>query len=318
MAVASDQREFIVIRQRTLKNSVRATGVGLHTGKKVYLTLSPAPVNTGIVFCRTDLSPAALIPVSALGVRNTQLATRLYNADGAHVSTIEHLMAAFAGLGIDNCQVDVSAEEIPIMDGSAAPFVFLMHSAGIEEQAAPKQFIRIVKPIEVRLEDKWAKFEPFDGFKVDFTIDFNHPAFHEDAQRLCVDFSKKSFVKDISRARTFGFMRDIEELRKHNLALGGSMENAIVVDEYRVLNAEGLRYKNEFVRHKILDGIGDIYLMGNSMIGSFSGYKSGHKLNNMLVREMLLQPQCWEKVVFNDAKIQTSPITYDQPVAQPA
>lgn len=307
-----------MIRQRTLKNSVRATGVGLHTGKKVYLTLSPAPVNSGIVFCRTDISPEAVIPVSAEGVRNTQLATRLYNADGEHVSTIEHLMAAFAGLGIDNCRVDVSAEEIPIMDGSAAPFVFLMHSAGIEEQPAPKQFIRIVKPIEVRLEDKWARFEPFDGFKVDFTIDFKHPAFHADAQRLCVDFSKTSFVKDISRARTFGFMRDIEELRKHNLALGGSMENAIVVDEYRVLNAEGLRYKNEFVRHKILDGIGDIYLMGHSMIGSFSGYKSGHKLNNLLVREMLLQPQSWEKVVFNDEKIHVSPITYDQPVAQPA
>jgi len=308
------QQEFTVIRQRTLKSTIRATGVGLHTGKKVYLTLSPAPVDSGIVFRRTDVTPAAVIPVSAQGVRNTQLATRLYNENDIHVSTIEHLMAAFAGLGIDNCLVDVSAEEIPIMDGSAAPFVFLVQSAGIQEQAASKKFIRIKKPVEVRVGDKWARFEPFDGFKVDFTIDFNHPVFEEDTQRLSVDFSTTSFVKEISRARTFGFMRDIEALRKQNLALGGSMENAIVIDDHRVLNAEGLRYRNEFVRHKILDGIGDIYLMGHSMIGAFSGYKSGHELNNLLVREMFKQAHSWETVVFEGQDKSTSPISYDQPM----
>ena len=308
------QQEFTVIRQRTLKSTIRATGVGLHTGKKVYLTLSPAPVDSGIVFRRTDVTPAAVIPVSAQGVRNTQLATRLYNENDIHVSTIEHLMAAFAGLGIDNCLVDVSAEEIPIMDGSAAPFVFLVQSAGIREQAASKKFIRIKKPVEVRVGDKWARFEPFNGFKVDFTIDFNHPVFEEDTQRLSVDFSTTSFVKEISRARTFGFMRDIEALRKQNLALGGSMENAIVIDDHRVLNAEGLRYRNEFVRHKILDGIGDIYLMGHSMIGAFSGYKSGHELNNLLVREMFKQAHSWETVVFEGQDKSTSPISYDQPM----
>lgn len=311
------QQDFTVIRQRTLKSTIRATGVGLHTGKKVYLTLSPAPVDAGIVFRRTDVTPAAIIPVDANGVRNTQLATRLYNEDDVHVSTIEHLMAALAGLGIDNCLIDVSAEEIPIMDGSAAPFVFLVQSAGIEEQSAPKKFIRIKKPVEVRVDDKWARFDPFNGFKVDFTIDFNHPVFQKDSQRLNVDFSTTSFVKEISRARTFGFMRDIEELRKRDLALGGSMENAIVIDDYRVLNAEGLRYKNEFVRHKILDGIGDIYLMGHSMIGAFSGYKSGHELNNLLVREMLKQQHSWETVVFEGNDTRTSPISYDQPYAQP-
>lgn len=311
------QQDFTVIRQRTLKSTIRATGVGLHTGKKVYLTLSPAPVDAGIVFRRTDVTPAAIIPVNAKGVRNTQLATRLYNEDDVHVSTIEHLMAALAGLGIDNCLIDVSAEEIPIMDGSAAPFVFLVQSAGIEEQSAPKKFIRIKKPVEVRVDDKWARFDPFNGFKVDFTIDFNHPVFQKDSQRLNVDFSTTSFVKEISRARTFGFMRDIEELRKRDLALGGSMENAIVIDDYRVLNAEGLRYKNEFVRHKILDGIGDIYLMGHSMIGAFSGYKSGHELNNLLVREMFKQQHSWETVVFEGKDARTSPISYDQPYSQP-
>lgn len=307
-----------MIRQRTLKNTIRATGVGLHTGKKVYLTLSPAPIDAGIVFRRTDITPTAVIPCDPSGVRNTQLATRLYNSDDAHVSTIEHLMAAFAGLGIDNCYVDVSANEIPIMDGSAAPFVFLIQSAGIEDQIAAKKFIRITKPVEVRVDDKWARFEPFNGFKVDFTIDFDHPAFQKDSQRLCVDFSSTSFIKEISRARTFGFMRDIEELRKRDLALGGSMENAIVIDDYRVLNVEGLRYKNEFVRHKILDGIGDIYLMGHSMIGAFSGYKSGHELNNLLVREMFKQENCWETVVFEGENTRTSPISYEQPAGFPA
>ena len=274
-------------------------------------------MDAGIVFRRTDITPAAVIPCSALNVRNTQLATRLYNEGDVNVSTIEHLMAAFAGLGIDNCLVDVSADEIPIMDGSAAPFVYLIQTAQIQEQAAAKQFIRIKKPVEVRIDDKWARFEPFNGFKVDFTIDFKHPVFQKDSQRLCVDFASASFVKDISRARTFGFMRDIEELHKRDLALGGSVENAIVIDDHRVLNSEGLRYKNEFVRHKILDGIGDIYLMGHSLIGAFSGYKSGHELNNLLVREMLSQAHSYEKVVFDGANAGTSPVSYDQPLARP-
>ena len=302
-----------MIRQRTLKNSIRATGVGLHTGKKIYLTLSPAPINAGIVFRRTDLNPAAVIRNDALGVKSTELATSLYNSDGIRVSTIEHLMAALAGLGIDNCYVDVSADEIPIMDGSAAPFVFLVQSAGILEQGAAKRFIRIKKPVEVRVDDKWARFEPFNGFKVKFTIDFDHPVFESDSRTAEVDFSTTSFVKEISRARTFGFMRDIEELRKRDLVLGGSMDNAIVIDDYRVLNEDGLRYKNEFVRHKILDAIGDLYLLGRSILGSFDGYKSGHALNNLLVRELLNQPQSWEEVVFEGKNTEVSPISYAQP-----
>lgn len=301
-----------MIQQRTLKNTIRASGVGLHTGSKVLLTLIPAPVDTGIVFRRTDLSPIAVIASDALAVRNTQLATRLYNANDQHISTIEHLMAAFAGLGIDNCFVDVNSNEIPIMDGSAAPFVYLISKAGVEEQLAPKQFVRITKPVELRVGDKWARFEPYNGFRVDFTIDFNHPVFEKNSQRLCVDFSTSSFVKDISRARTFGFMRDIEALRSKNLVLGGSVENAIVLDDDRVLNTEGLRYNNEFVRHKILDGIGDIYLMGHSLIGSFSAYKPGHELNNLLVREMLARQDCWEKVVYENENIASSPISYEQ------
>lgn len=304
-----------MIRQRTLKNTIRATGIGLHTGKKIFLTLSPAPINAGIVFRRVDLNPPVSIPNNALGVKNAELATALYNDEGVRVSTIEHLMAAFAGLGIDNCQVDVSADEVPIMDGSAAPFVFLIQSAGILEQGAAKKFVRIKKAIEVREGDKWARFEPFNGFKVNFTIDFNHPVFLKDraSQTAEVDFSTTSFVREISRARTFGFMKDVEELRKRDLALGGSMENAIVIDEYRVLNKDGLRYKNEFVRHKILDAIGDLYVLGHSLIGSFSGYKSGHALNNKLVREMLSQAQCWEEVVFEGENTKTSPISYVQP-----
>lgn len=289
-----------MIRQRTLKKSIRATGVGLHTGKKIYLTLKPASVNTGIVFRRTDLSPVATIRNDALGVRNTELATRLYNEQGDCVSTIEHLMAAFAGLGIDNCIVDLSADEVPIMDGSAAPFVFLVQSAGIQEQAAAKRFIRIKQAVEVTDGDKWARFDPFDGFKIKFTIDFKHPVFKGDTQCAEVDFATTSFVKEISRARTFGFMRDIEALRKRDLVLGGSMENAIVIDDFRVLNKDGLRYKNEFVRHKILDAIGDLYLLGGNLVGSFTGYKSGHALNNKLVRQLLLQPQSFEQVVFDE------------------
>ena len=299
-----------MIRQRTLKNTIRATGIGLHTGRKIYLTLSPAPIDSGVVFRRVDSTPPVVIPGTALNVRETELATTL-GLDGVRVSTVEHLMAALAGLGIDNCLVDLSADEVPIMDGSAAPFVFLVQSAGILEQGAPKRFVRIRKPVEVRDGEKFARFEPFDGFKVKFTIDFDHPVFQSGVQTSEVDFSTTSFVREISRARTFGFMRDIEALRKRDLALGGSLDNAIVIDEYRVLNEDGLRYRDEFVRHKILDAIGDLYLLGHSLIGSFSGYKSGHGLNNRLLRELLAHESSWEEVVFED--VATAPISYLQP-----
>lgn len=299
-----------MIRQRTLKNTIRATGIGLHTGRKVYLTLVPAPIDTGVVFRRVDSNPPKVVPGTALNVHDTELATTLA-VDGVRVSTVEHLMSALAGLGIDNCFVDLSADEVPIMDGSAAPFVFLVQSAGILEQGAPKRFIRIRKPVEVRDGEKWARFEPFDGFKVKFTIDFDHPVFAGGVQTSEVDFSTTSFVREISRARTFGFMRDIEALRKRDLALGGSMDNAIVIDEYRVLNEDGLRYRDEFVRHKILDAIGDLYLLGHSLIGSFSGYKSGHALNNLLLREMLANASSHEEVVFED--VDAAPISYVQP-----
>ena len=299
-----------MIRQRTLKNTIRATGIGLHTGKKVYLTLSPAPIDSGVIFRRVDSNPPVEIPARALNVHNTELATSL-GKDGVRVSTVEHLMAALAGLGIDNCYVDVSADEVPIMDGSAAPFVFLVQSAGILEQGAPKRFTLIRKAVEVRDGDKWARFEPFNGFKVKFTIDFDHPVFRHEDQAIEVDFSTTSFVREISRARTFGFMRDIEALRKKDLALGGSLENAIVVDDYRVLNEDGLRYRNEFVRHKILDAIGDMYMLGHSLIGSFTAYKSGHALNNKLLCELLSQQSASEEVVFEE--VETAPISYVQP-----
>ena len=299
-----------MIRQRTLKNTIRATGIGLHTGKKVYLTLSPAPVDAGVVFRRVDHTPPVIIQGQPLNVQDTELATSLGNGD-IRVSTVEHLMAALAGLGIDNCYVDLSANEVPIMDGSAAPFVFLVQSAGILEQSAPKKFIRIKRPIEVRDNEKWARFDPFNGFKVKFTIDFDHPLFQGDLQTSEVDFSTTSFVREISRARTFGFTRDIEALRKRDLALGGSLDNAIVIDEYRVLNEDGLRYRNEFVKHKILDAIGDLYLLGHSLIGAFSGYKSGHALNNRLLRELLVNENAWEEVTFED--VEEAPISYTQP-----
>lgn len=300
-----------MIRQRTLKNTIRATGVGLHSGRKVFLTLSPAPIDAGIVFRRTDLSPPVVIPGKPLNVQNTELATTLVR-DGVRVSTVEHLMAALAGLGIDNCYVDLSAGEVPIMDGSAAPFVFLVQSAGILEQGAPKRFARITRAVEVRDGEKYARFEPFNGFKVKFTIDFDHPVFRGREQSSTVDFSTTSFVRDISRARTFGFTRDIEALRKKDLALGGSLDNAVVIDDYRVLNEDGLRYKNEFVRHKILDAIGDLYLLGYSLIGSFTGYKSGHALNNRLLRALLQAESAWEEVVF-DSELEAAPISYQEP-----
>jgi UDP-3-O-[3-hydroxymyristoyl] N-acetylglucosamine deacetylase len=291
-----------MIRQRTLKNVIRATGVGLHTGEKVFLTLRPAAPNTGIVFRRVDLPEPVLIEATPQNVGDTTLSTTLVKGN-VRISTVEHLLSALAGLGIDNAYVDVSAPEVPIMDGSAGPFVFLIQSAGVEEQNAPKRFIRIKRSLKVEDGDKWASFEPYDGFKVTFTIDFDHPAFRTDTQTASIDFSSTSFVKEVSRARTFGFMRDIEALRKRRLALGGSMDNAIVVDNYRVLNEDGLRYADEFVKHKILDAIGDLYLLGHSLIGSFTGFKSGHGLNNQLLRELLLQTDAWESVTFKDEDV---------------
>lgn len=300
-----------MIRQRTLKNIIRATGIGLHSGEKVYLTLKPAPVNTGIVFVRTDLTPAVEIKAIAVNVGETTLSTTLTNGS-VKVSTVEHLLSAMAGLGIDNAYVEVSAAEVPIMDGSAGPFVFLIQSAGVEEQSLPKRFIRIKDTVVVKDGDKYASFRPYNGFKVSFTIDFDHPLFDESNQVASLDFSSTSFVKEVSRARTFGFMRDIEYLRSKNLALGGSVNNAIVVDDYRVLNEDGLRYENEFVKHKILDAVGDLYLLGNSLIGEYVGYKSGHGLNNQLLRTLLKQQEAWEFVEFEDEK--TAPISYARPV----
>jgi len=300
-----------MIKQRTLKNVIRATGVGLHTGEKVYLTLRPAAPDTGIVFRRVDLDPAVDIPAKAENVGDTRLSTTL-TKDGVRISTVEHLLSAFAGLGIDNAYVDVSAPEVPIMDGSAGPFVFLIQSAGVEEQRVAKRFIRITKPVEINDGDKIARFEPFEGFKVSFGIDFDHPAMQDDLRRSVIDFSSTSFVKEVSRARTFGFLRDIEMLRENGLALGGSMDNAIVVDDFRVLNEDGLRYDDEFVKHKILDAIGDLYLLGHSLIGAFIGYKSGHELNNRLLKALIAQPEAWEEVTFDDAE--RAPISYMKPV----
>ncbi|MBV1880023.1 MAG: UDP-3-O-acyl-N-acetylglucosamine deacetylase [Pseudomonadales bacterium] len=299
-----------MIRQRTLKNVIRATGIGLHTGDKVYMAIRPAAVDTGIVFCRTDLDPMVQIKASAKNVGDTTLSTTL-EQDGVSVSTVEHLLSALAGLGIDNAYVDLSASEVPIMDGSSGPFVFLLQSAGIEEQDAAKKFIRIKRRVKVSDGDKSASFDPFDGFKVTFTIDFNHPIFEGRTQQACVDFSSTSFVKEVSRARTFGFMRDIEQLRANNLALGGSVDNAIVIGDYRVLNEDGLRYEDEFVKHKVLDAIGDLYLLGNSLIGEFTGIKSGHGLNNQLLIELLRQEDAWETVTFEDET--TAPISYMKP-----
>lgn len=299
-----------MINQRTLKNVIRATGVGIHTGEKVFMTLRPAAVNTGIIFRRVDLDPAVEVPAFATNVGDTSMNTTL-EQDGVRVSTVEHLMSAFAGLGIDNAYVDLSNAEVPIMDGSAGPFVFLIQSAGIEEQTAAKRFIRILEPVEVRLDDKWARFDPYDGFRVSFKIDFNHPVFKSHQSFASVDFSTNSFLKEVARARTFGFMRDIEMLRERNLVLGGSMDNAVVLDDYRVLNEDGLRYEDEFVKHKVLDAIGDLYLLGHGLIGAFSGYKSGHELNNLLLRELLQRDTAWEEITYDD--VRSIPVSYAQP-----
>jgi len=303
-----------MIRQRTLKNMIRATGVGLHTGDKVCLTLRPAEPDTGILFRRIDLPQPIEIGARPDNVGDTSLSTTLIKGD-VRISTVEHLLSAFAGLGIDNAYVDVSAPEVPIMDGSAGPFVFLLQSAGIKEQNRPKRFIRIKRRVAVEDGDRYAIFEPFDGFKVDFSIEFDHPAFMSRAQTASVDFSTTSFVREISRARTFGFLRDVEALRQKNLALGGSMDNAVVVDDYRVLNEEGLRYEDEFVKHKILDAIGDLYLLGRSLIGAFRGHKSGHALNNRLLQGLMADEAAWEQVTFEDTD--QSPISYLPPLAAP-
>lgn len=296
-----------MLRQRTLKNSIRATGVGLHSGQKVYMSLLPAGPDTGVVFRRVDLEQPVEIPAYALNVGATELASTLMK-DGVKVATVEHLMSAIAGLGIDNCVVELSAPEVPIMDGSSGPFVFLIQSAGIQEQDAPKKFVRIKQPVQVQDGDKYARFEPYDGFRLSFSIDFRHPVFKTSRQSATIDFSTTSFVKEVSRARTFGFMRDVETMRSKNLALGGSLDNAVVLDEYRVLNNEGLRYEDEFVRHKILDAIGDLYLMGHSLIGSYTAYKSGHQLNNKLLRALIADPRAWEEVTFQDET--KAPIAY--------
>lgn len=300
-----------MIKQRTLQNVIRATGVGLHSGKKVNLALRPAPIDTGIVFVRTDLDPVVEVPARVDLVEDTLLCTAL-SFNGVKVATVEHLMSALAGLGIDNAYVDVSAPEVPILDGSASPFVFLIQSAGILEQPAAKKFMRIKRAVSVTEDDKEAHFLPHQGFKVLFSIDFDHPVFDRQHQTTQIDFSTTSFVKEVSRARTFGFMRDIEFLRSNNLALGGSLDNAIVVDDFHIVNEGGLRYEDEFVKHKVLDAIGDLYQLGHSLIGEFRGVKSGHALNNQLCRALLAQPDAYEIVTFEETA-SIAPISYSAP-----
>ena len=287
-----------MIKQRTIKSITHATGVGLHSGQKVYMTLRPAAINTGIVFTRTDLPAPASVKAEAHRVGDTRLSTCL-EENGVRVATIEHLMSAIAGLGIDNLFVDLTAAEVPIMDGSAGPFVFLLQSAGMEEQKAAKTYVRIKKPTVVKEGDKWARFEPFNGFKLTYTIAFNHPVFDEAKSTATVNFADTSYAREVSRARTFGFMQDVETLRAQGLAQGGSLDNAIVMDEYRVLNEDGLRYQDEFVRHKILDAVGDLYLLGHPLIGAFQGYKAGHALHNRLLRELLDDKTAWEFATFD-------------------
>lgn len=300
-----------MIRQRTLKSIVQMTGVGLHSGRKVTLTLCPAAANTGVIYRRTDLNPPVDFPADPKSVRDTMLCTALVNDDGVRISTVEHLNAALSGMGIDNVVIEVDAPEIPIMDGSASPFVYLLQSAGIEELNTAKKFIRIKKPVRIEDGDKWAEISPYNGFRLDFTIDFNHPAIDSDDQKLVFDFSSQSFIKDISRARTFGFMRDIEYLQSQNLCLGGSFDCAIVLDDYRILNEDGLRFDNEFVTHKVLDAVGDLYMCGHSILGQISAYKSGHALNNQLLRAVLADQEAWEWTTIEDE--QESPVAFMQP-----
>lgn len=301
-----------MIKQRTLKNPIRTTGVGLHTGQKIHLTLLPAAVNTGIIYRRVDLDPVVEIKATAHNVGETTLSTCLIQ-DGVRVSTIEHLMSALAGLGVDNAIVELDAPEIPIMDGSAAPFIFLIQSAGVQEQDAYKKFVRVTKEVTLRDGDKFATFLPYDGFKISFSIEFDHPVFKGRHPNTEISFSSASFVREISRARTFGFMHEIEYLRSKGLAQGGSMANAIVVDEYRILNEEGLRFEDEFVKHKVLDAIGDLYLLGHSLIGEFRAHKSGHSLNNRVLRQLMEQTDAWEWASF-EAQDEL-PINYMPPIA---
>jgi UDP-3-O-[3-hydroxymyristoyl] N-acetylglucosamine deacetylase len=303
-----------MLKQRTLKTQVKATGVGLHSGAKVDMTLRPAAAGTGIVFRRVDLDPPVDIPVDPYKVTDTRLCSAL-TVDKAKVATVEHLMSALAGLGIDNIVIDLTGPEVPILDGSAAPFVFLLQSAGIEELPAAKEFVRIMKPIEVRDGDKWARLTPYDGFRIDFTIDFDHPVFDHSSQVVSVDFAQTSYIKEVARARTFGFMHEVEMLRNNNLALGGSLDNAIVMDEYRVLNAEGLRYNDEFVKHKVLDAIGDFYMIGKPIIGRLEAYKSGHALNNQLLRALMETQSAWEIARFEKAEEASQAIAQFYPQA---
>jgi len=306
-----------MLKQRTLKALIKTTGVGLHTGARVELTLRPAPADSGIVFHRVDLPQPVAVPADARLVGDTRLSSSL-EKDGAKVSTVEHLMSALAGLGIDNLHVDVAGPELPIMDGSAGPFVFLLQSAGIVEQAAPKRYLRIKSPVEVRHGDKWARFDPHHGFVLDFTIDFPHPVFGSENRHVMVDFAEHSYTKEVSRARTFGFMQDVEAMRAAGLALGGSLQNAIVLDETRVLNSEGLRYDNEFAKHKVLDAIGDLYLLGHPLIGKYTAFKSGHALNNALSRALLARQEAWELITFDAPADVPSAFQSWQLQAQPA
>ena len=290
-----------MLPQRTLKKIVKTVGIGLHSGKKVELVLRPAAANTGIIFRRVDLDPIIDIKAEAETVGETMLSTTLVK-DGVKVSTIEHIMSALAGLGIDNAYIDINAVEVPIMDGSAAPFVFLIQSAGIEEQFAAKKFVKITKPIKFENKSGWAELTPFDGFKIDFEIDFAHPAVKETRQYLSLDLSNQSYAREISRARTFGFMRDVELMRSKNMGLGGSLANAVVLDDFRILNQDGLRYEDEFVKHKMLDAVGDLYTIGHGIIGAYHGYKSGHAINNLLLRELLVQQDSWEIITLGQEK----------------
>jgi len=301
-----------MISQRTLTNTIRATGVGLHSGDKVYMTLRPAPVDSGIVFRRVDLDPVVEVPARAELVTEVTLCTGL-TCDNAKIQTVEHLMSALAGLGVDNCIIELSSAELPIMDGSSGPFVFLLQSAGISEQAAPKRFIRVLKTVEVTEGDKVARFTPYDGFKLGFTIAFDHPAIPAKQSRAELEFSTAAYIKEIARARTFGFMRDLEYMRERNLGLGGSMDNAIVLDEFRVLNDDGLRYADEFVRHKILDAIGDLYLSGGQILGAYEGFKSGHALNNKLARALMADASAWEWASFAQSGEQAPVVVYASP-----
>ena len=297
-----------MLKQRTIASSITATGVGLHSGRKIKLKITPGQPDKGIVFIRKDISDT---PVSASlsNVHDTRLSTTI-SCGASSISTVEHLLSAFAGLGIDNAVIELDGPEVPIMDGSSRPFVFLIQSAGIIEQNHPKRFIKITKDIEVKQNEKWAKIEPYNGFKVSFAIDFDHPSFPKETQQSIIDFSTVSYLSQVSRARTFGFTKDIEKLRKNNLALGGSVNNAIVIDDYKIVNEDGLRYKDEFVKHKILDAIGDLYLLGHSLIGSFSAFKSGHHLNNLLLRELINNKSAWEEVIIEDES--KSPILFTQ------